>query len=398
MGLSMNNPMMKSNNATVTSNSKKVAFIATVYRHLEAFHLPYMKLLQDKGYEVHAYARPDHGKTGVVERGVICHDIPFERNPLQIDNLRALHLLTSNLRQEGFEMVHVNTPVAGILGRLAAKRARIPNILYTAHGFHFFKGAPFLYWLFYYPCELLMARWTDHLITINQEDYQRAQKFPVRRKVNYVPGVGIDTGLFQFQNESEMISNKRNELGIGENDFVILCVAELIPRKNQMQLIRAVEQLVNNGKSVKSMIVGSGADELRLKAYVKERDLESHVHFLGFRRDIPELFAISDVFTLLSKHEGLTKALMEAMAAGKPIVTTDVRGNRDLTIEGENGFLVPVSDVNATVEALMKLIDHPEMRIEMGKRNRERSKQYEIGTILKNMEQIYSSSLEVHTS
>src|SRR5690606_11678819 len=210
----------------------KVAFLAAVYRHLEAFHLPYIKLLQQKGCEVHAYAYPDQGKIEVQNKGVICHDIQFKRTPFHVNNMKALMMLFQSFKVEPFDLIHVHTPVASVLGRIAAKMSGNPFVIYTAHGFHFFTGAPILNWLLYYPVERLLSRWTDYLITINEEDYQRAKRFPVRREVLYVQGVGIDINQFLLLNEMEIRKQKRKELGIRENDFVILSVAELNKNKN----------------------------------------------------------------------------------------------------------------------------------------------------------------------
>lgn len=157
--------------------SRKIAFVATVYRHLEAFHLPFMNLFLKKGCEVHAYASPDHGKNGVLKAGIICHDVSFQRTPFHINNVKALFKLYQSFKKEYFDIIHVHTPVAGILGRWAAKIVGIPCVMYTAHGFHFFSGAPILNWLLYYPAERWTAKWTDYLITINDEDYQRAKIF-----------------------------------------------------------------------------------------------------------------------------------------------------------------------------------------------------------------------------
>lgn len=378
---------------------RKVAFVATVYRHLEAFHLPFMDLIQRKGCEVHAYASPDHGKEGVMNAGVICHDMPFRRNPLHKDNVKALKMLFRAFKEECFDFIHVHTPVAGMLGRWAAKMADVPCVLYTAHGFHFFSGSSILNWLLYYPVERWTARWTDYLITINKEDYNRAKCFPVRKEVVFVPGVGVETERFQKLNETEVRRQKRQELGIHESDFVILSVAEFNKNKNIAQLIDAIVYLKNffdkNSKtsSVKCVLAGEGEQQENLMRKVEELELGAHVHFLGFRKDIPELMAASDVVALLSKREGLPKALMEALAAGKPIVATDVRGNRDLVEDGVNGYLVKVGDVPGTAEAILKLIQDEHKRIQMGKTNREKAKMYDISNILERMEKIYDKAL-----
>lgn len=380
-----------------SQRSLKVAFVATVYGHLEGFHLPYMQLLQDRGCEVHAYARPGRSKNKVEEKDIICHDIPFQRSPYQLDNLKALRGLVASFNKERYHMVHVHTPVAGILGRAAAGISRVPVVIYTAHGFHFFKGAPLVNRLLYYPLERAAARWTDYLITINQEDYCCASKFPVRKQVLYVPGVGMDTELYHLPDEDQVKRNTRMKLGVGEEDFLILCVAELNANKNHLQLIRAVKEMAALNKPVRCFLAGSGKGRQKTEDHIREHGMAGHVRLLGFRQDIPELMAAADVVTLLSKREGLPRVLMEAMAAGRPVVATDIRGSRDLVIPGETGFLVAVADIGATVDAFVKLCNEPALRLEMGRKNREMAAKYDLKSILCLMSKIYDQALAMVT-
>ncbi|WNS81211.1 glycosyltransferase family 4 protein [Domibacillus sp. DTU_2020_1001157_1_SI_ALB_TIR_016] len=370
----------------------KAAFVASVYRHLAAFHIPYMKWFQLNGFDVHAYALPDHGKEEVERIGVVCHDIPFQRSPFQADNLRALKQLTDSFQEESFQVVHVHTPVASVLGRIAAKRSSVPTVLYTAHGFHFFKGAPLKNWLTFYPVERIMAKYTDYLITMNDEDFTRAKRFPVKQEVLFVKGVGVDRSGFSSQSEQRR-QETRGKLGISDDGFVIACVAELSARKNQVQLLEALHQL-NTSVPVTCLLVGNGEAEEDLKAIVKRDGLSERVQFLGFRKDIPELIEAADAITLLSKQEGLPRALMEGLAAGKPIITTNVRGNRDLVIHGENGYVVELGNVKETVWALEQLISRPDERKKMGMKSRELSCQYDEAFILKEMSHLYEKATQ----
>ena len=254
-------------------------------------------------------------------------------------------------------MVHVHTPVASVLGRIAAKRAAVPHVLYTAHGFHFYDGASWRSWLLYYPMERLMARFTDTLITINREDYTRAKRFPVRGQVVHVPGVGLDVGYYQ----SEHSNNIRQQLGLSTDTFVISCIAELISRKNHRQLLFALKKFTEVNRHVQCLFVGDGEMEQTLKELVNELGLVQFVQFLGSRDDIPHILRATDVCVLLSKQEGLPRVVMEAMAAGLPVIATDIRGNSDLITHGRNGFLVPYGDVAATAVALQKLYKYPQL-------------------------------------
>ncbi|PFA34905.1 glycosyltransferase family 1 protein [Bacillus cereus] len=369
----------------------KVALVATVYRHIEAFHIPFIKMLQRKGYEVHVYAHVDSSKGNVASNGVICHDISIERSPYNLNNVRAYYQLLKSFREEKFVMAHMHTPMGGVLGRLAAKKANVSHTVYTAHGFHFFKGAPLVNWLVYYPMEKFLARYTDFLVTINKEDFKRAQNFKVKKEIEYVPGVGVETS--KFHPKACIRERKRAELGINQDDFVILCVAELNENKNQVQLINSVKELSNKYENIKCLLVGVGEKQEEYKEMVASLKLHNHILFLGFRDDIPELMSAADTVTLLSKREGLPKALLEALSASKPLVVTDVRGNRDLVKDGFNGYVVNVSDIEGTVLAFESLITNSQMKKIFEKRSREMSKEYELEMIKRYMESLYDKTL-----
>lgn len=228
----------------------KVLFVATVYIHLAAFHIPFMKLLQDWGYEVHVAASPSEGHKDKVETaGVTCWDIPFARSPVSLKNLVAYYRLKALLSQERFDLIHVHTPIAAWLGRLAAKRTHQGPVLYTAHGFHFYKGAPWPYWLFYYPAERLAARWTDGLIVMNSEDLAQAKQMGFREGKNlfFVHGVGVD--LKRFASENADIERIWDELGIQPDDIVITYVAEFTPTKNHGWLLRVWNRVAAGTKT-----------------------------------------------------------------------------------------------------------------------------------------------------
>jgi len=269
-------------------------------------------------------------------------------------------------------------------------------VLYTAHGFHFYKGAPLKNWLLYYNMEKLAAHWTDGLITINEEDYKAAQKFKLRKngKMFFVPGVGVDVVSLEQRIASIDRSEKRKELGLSADAAVIITVGELNANKNHIQVLEALSKL--NKTNFHYLIVGNGEDEQKLQKAVNELLLRDKVSFLGFRRDVPELLTASDVFILTSRREGLPKAVMEAMAVGLPIIATDVRGNRDLVKSGENGYLVPLGNAEQTAIAIERLIDSEDLRRSMGGKSKELVKQYDLQNILKEMEKIYDNILNFY--
>lgn len=368
----------------------KVLFVATVESHLLNFHIPFMKLLQDKGYEVHVATKLGNRKQEFDDIGVIKHDINFSRSPYSPRVLTSLLQMEKLLREVHFSLVHVHTPVAAFVTRLACQRTNTHPVLYTAHGFHFYKGAPLKNWLLYYNMEKLAARWTDGLITINKQDYEVAKKFRLRKngRVFYVPGVGVDVDTTQRRAAAVDRSMRRRELGIDDKSTVIITVGELNANKNHTQVLRALSKLRKT--NFHYLIVGTGEDELKLKKMVKELSLQNKVSFLGFRKDIPELLTVSDVFILTSRREGLPKAILEAMAVGLPIIATNVRGNRDLVLNGKNGLLVSLDDVDQTATAIEQLMGSKDLRNAMGEKSKELVGQYDLQSIIPLMERIYN--------
>ena len=373
----------------MADNFEKVLFVATVESHLLNFHIPFMKLLQEKGYEVHVATKLGNRQQEFDDFGAIKHNVDFSRSPYSPKVFKSLRQMEKLLKEIRFSLVHVHTPVAAFVTRLACQRTHTHPVLYTAHGFHFYKGAPLKNWLLYYNMEKLAAHWTDGLITINEEDYKAAQKFKLRSngKVFFVPGVGVDIVGLEQRIASIDRSEKRKELGISEQSTVLITVAELIPRKNHIQVLKALSKL--NKTNFHYLIVGNGESEQQLEKAVNELMLQDKVSFLGFRRDVPELMASSDIFILTSRHEGLTRAIMEAMAVGLPIIATDVRGNRDLVKSGENGYLVSLDDAEQTAIAIERLINSRNLRCSMGEKSKELVKQYDLKNIIPQMEEIY---------
>ena len=377
---------------------KKVLFVATVQSHIMNFHIPYLKLWQDKGYEVHVATNMDTQKYNNVEEiisNVIWNNIDFDRSPFSKNTFIALKQLIGLMNENRYELIHVHTPVGGILGRLAAKITNTKNVVYTAHGFHFYKGAPLKNWIIYYPIEKLMARYTDALIAMNEEDYQLAKnKFKVRKKGNIfkINGVGIDLDKYHVSDTKD-IEFKRS-LGLKEDDFIITVVAELIKRKNHRQLILAMEEIVKDYPNIKVLFVGDGELYESIKTDIKNRGLESNIMLLGFRKDVEKILNITDVVGLLSHHEGLPKNLMEAMVAGKPIICTDIRGNNDLVEHNINGKLNKVNDIYQTKDSIIEIMGNDKLREKFEQESRKKIIEYSINKVLMDINNIYNMLID----
>lgn len=308
---------------------KKVLFVATVTNHINAFHTPFLKMLKEQGYETHVASYGEEH----IEYCDKHYNIPFQRFPIKIKNIKAYKQLKQIIDENKYDIIHCHTPVGGVLTRLAAKKVRKngTKVIYTAHGFHFYKGAPILNWIIYYPIEKYLSKYTDCLITINQADYDLAKKkFKKAKQVELVHGVGVDESKFEFEMSDEEKHNLRKELGLKDNDFVLIQVGELNKNKNQIMSINAMKDIVKSHSNIHLLIVGQGVLEKYYKKKIEQYNLQKNIHMLGYRKDIPKLLKISNVLLSLSYREGLPVNVIEGMMSGLPIIATDCRGNRDL--------------------------------------------------------------------
>ncbi len=385
MNKDVENAKNKADYKLKTNKPKKVLFTATVVKtHINVFHLPYLKWFKEQGYEVHVAAKNDFiNEPCIIPNCDKYYDIKFARFPFSKVNINAYKELKKLIQENNYDIIHCHTPVAGVLTRLAAKNSKNTTVIYTAHGFHFFKGAPLVNWLIYYPVERFCARYTDKLITINKEDYKRAKRFKLHKngKVYYVPGVGIN--LEKIQNLKVDIKQKKTEIGILEDIPVLLSVGELIKRKNHETVLKALSQIKD--KNFVYLICGRGVLMEHLQNLTKQLGLESEVKFLGFRKDIAEICKTADLFIFPSYQEGLPVALMQAMAAGLPVIASNVRGNRDL-IEKENLFEPnDVKTLTSLIEKRFDVMENDGLR----KVSYTNLAQYSLKNVLNKMKKIY---------
>jgi glycosyltransferase involved in cell wall biosynthesis len=293
------------------------------------------------------------------------------------------------IRQENMDFIHCNTPVGGLLGRLAGKKCGVKKVIYQVHGFHFYKGAPLLNWLLYYPVEWLLARWTDAIITINHEDYafaQKKMKLKKGGKVYYVPGVGIDTKAYA-PNEN-IRQAKRQELGLSDDDVMLISAGDLNKNKNNTVLISALAKLQN--KKIHYFLCGVGDKENDLRKQAEDAGISENVHFLGYRTDMKALLQAADVFVMPSFREGLSRSIMEAMSAGLPCIVSKIRGNVDLVTEGQGGYLHAPADADTAADAIAKLANDPALRQAMRQFNLEKIKSFDSSVIEQEIQKIYT--------
>ena len=367
---------------------KKALFSATVDSHILSFHLPFLKWFKENGYEVHVATNGD-AEIPYCDKKIKIH---FERSPFKLNNIKAIFELRKVLLKEKYDIIHTHTPMGSVVTRLAAKSARKhgTRVIYTAHGFHFFKGAPLLNWALFYPVEKYLSKYTDTLILINKEDYNLAKKkFKKCRDIQYVPGVGIDEDKFNIKLTKKDKHELRESLGLKDTDFVMIYPAELSNRKRQIWLINTVSTLLKEDENIHLLLPGKDSLNGKCQELVKQLKLENQIHFLGFRKDIPELLQISDLSVSSSRQEGLPVNIMEAMCVGLPIVASDCRGNRDLVKADENGYIISLNDSNMFVDRIEKIKNNYNRR-EYKSINRSLITPYELDDIMKKMSIIYN--------
>ena len=385
------------------ANHKRILLIANTARFLVLFEENDMKILKEMGYEIHcasnfAGEQDETDARSILERrGAVTHQIDIARSPLSYDNLHAYRQLASIMKKYDYQAVHCHTPMGAVLARIAARRFGVAPVIYTVHGLHFYKGAPLKNWLIYYPIESFLSGWTDLIITINREDYGRAKRLHAKH-VAYIPGVGIDTARYgQFRAPDEVDEGRkragkiRKELQIPEDALVLLTVGDLIVRKNQKTVIEALSKTGRN--DLYYVLCGQGPLKEEYEKMAERLGVGGQIRFAGYRKDVGDFYTMADVFVFPSYQEGLSVAVMEAMANGLPMVLSGIRGNVDLVRDGEGGFLCGPDDAEAFAGRIELLAEQPELRRKMGEKNLREIKKYDLSEADRRMRRIYRKML-----
>lgn len=365
----------------------KILYVTTVSMTM-GFFPEHIKMLLGEGYSVEIATNCEQPLPEIYKTlGCKSYDIRFSRSPFSKSNLTAYKQLKALVEKEHYDIVHCHTPNAAMITRLACRNVRKQGtkVFYTAHGFHFFKGAPLKNWLMYYPVEKICAHLTDVLITINHEDFELAKKKMHAKKVCYVPGVGID--LSKIQSVECDRAEVRKSMGVSEDCTLLLSIGELNVNKNHQVVVKALARLSN--KNVHYAIAGLGDQKDNLLNQAKNLGVESQLHLLGYRTDAFKLYKAADVFVFPSFREGLSVSLMEAMACGLPIICSKIRGNVDLVEDGVGGFHFVPNDVDGLIQNLKNTIDDSENAVQMGDANKEKIKTFSLENVLGMMKEIY---------
>ncbi len=375
---------------------RKVLITSTIPSTIGQFNRDNINILQELGYKVHIAAnfkdtniwdkeQTDHFRKDMRGNQVKCIQIDFSRSPLSIkSHIKSYKRLNYLLKKENYSFIHTHTPIASALVRIAACRQDIKTI-YTAHGFHFFKGASIKNWLLYYPVEWLLSFYTEILVTINKEDYWRARKHLHAKRTVYIPGAGVKTDKFLSYGKDK--KGKRDELGLSIEDFVIVSVGELNANKNHRVVMEALAKI--EYQDIKYVICGEGSKKEELKSLARRLGLEARVFILGYRQDINEILHMSDIFAFPSRREGLGLAAIEAMAAGLPLVTSNIHGINDYSVNEKSGYSCRPDDSDGFAHAITCLYHDPHKRAKMGMYNKKRATKFDIENVSMIMKEIY---------
>ena len=347
----------------------RILYVTTVGLTM-IFFKDLVKELISEGNTVDIATNEDEYKVDTLYHELGCNifQVDFSRSPLNKGNLKAFKQLKKLVSENHYDIVHCHTPVAGTITRLACRENRKGGlkVIYTAHGFHFYKGAPLKNWLLYYPIEKFCSRFTDVLITINHEDFELAKKKMKTKRIEYVPGVGVDVD--KFANTVVDRAAKRRELGIPEDAFLLLSVGELNENKNHQIVIQALAELKN--PNIHYMIAGKGPLHDYLLDLAKDSGVEKQVHLLSYRNDVAELYKTADVDVFPSIREGLGLAAVEGMAAGLPLICADNRGTREYAVHNENAIVCQHGNVKEFGSAILKLNHSRDIAMNFGNKGK----------------------------
>lgn len=367
---------------------KKILYCATVDYHFEAFHLPYMKWFKEQGWNVDVAAFGDIDLPYTDNK----YNIPIQRSPFSKLNITAYKQLKKIIDQNNYEIIHCHTPIGGALTRLAARQARKKGtkVIYTAHGFHFCKGAPLANWMLYYPIEKYLAHYTDNLITINNEDYQLATKHRFKAGlINHVFGVGINTKQFKAISKSKKIQLKKS-FGYAADDFLLFNAAEFNKNKNHQFLLKSFAHLKEAVPNAKLLLAGEGPLLKRNEQLAKQLRIDHLVRFLGQRNDIDQLLPMCDLAVAASFREGLPVNVMEAMACELPVVAVVNRGHQELVYHNKTGWLLPTWDIEEFSKKVQLIAHNKSMQEQFGLHGRKVIlEKYSLSNVLIEKTQIY---------
>lgn len=376
-----------------SSRQKKLLLVANVAKeHVLKFHVPTIKALKEDGWIVDVACSGD-------DKIPYCNNqyhMSYKRSPFNLDMIKGIKELKKIIDEGQYDIVYCHTPVGGMAARFASISARKngTKVIYFAHGYHFFKGAPIQNWFIFYPMEKLMSMMTDSIILINNEDYEITKKKFKNCKAYKIDGIGVDISRFKVEDRKRIRKEYRRQMGIPQDAIVLIYLAELITNKNQTFLMDVLKKILDIEKNVYLVLVGFDHSDGEFEKYADKIGVKEHVKFLGWREDVGNLYAMSDICTASSVREGFGLNLVEAMACGIPVIASNNRGHETIIRNGENGLLVNQGDINGFANGINLLIHDNNLRNEFIKVGNEEKLKYSSETAVKNIKFILNENLK----
>lgn len=362
---------------------KKILVLCTSDNMVTQFLLPHIKFMEDAGNTIEiACGKSGYWFNDLVKMGYTVHELPCSRSVFTKKNIKAFLMLEKIVKEKKYDLIYCQQAIGGMRGRLVGRKYKIP-VIYTTHGFSFYKGCSLKAKFLYKPAEKYFAKFTDVLVTINDEDFEAAKKIK-KDNVFKVSGIGYDPKKYQNQLSH---AEARKMLSIKDDEILVCTIAEYIKRKNYKTMLKTMAKLPKN---IKFIACGTGVLFDEMKKYVKKLHIEDRVFLAGYRKDVNNVLAASDIFFLPSYSEGLTLSIIEAMNFGLPVVTSDVRGNRDLIENGKGGYVCGANDSDKFAESIMTLANNSELRKQFGEYNKSQCDKYTLEKVLKQLEEVYS--------
>jgi len=365
---------------------KRILFISN-HAGFSKFNVPYMKWFKEQGWTV------DNISPGIEIKDYVDnqYDIAITRKPVSLKNILAYRNVKRIILENNYTIIHCHTPVGGVFGRLCSIKARKngTSVIYTAHGFHFYKGSSLLSWIIYYNIEKILAQYTDCIVTINEEDFSLAKRQFPTNNVSKINGIGVNLQKFKSSINNEKRAELRKNYGFKNDDFILIYVAQFVPRKNHSFLIIQLPLLLQKISSLKILFVGNGYLMEKCKSLIRKQALENQVFFLGYRTDVENLYSLSDVLVSVSKQEGMPQNLVEGMACGLPLVCSKIRGHVDIIKSSINGFLFQLENSDEMNEYIYQLYIDKSLQETISKQNIIDAEQFSVVNSVNAMSQIY---------
>lgn len=374
----------------------KILLVANVAKeHVLKFHVPTIKMLSESGWIVDVACSGQDAIPYCRKQYIMS----YKRSPFNLSLFKGIKELKKIVNEGEYDIVYCHTPVGALAARLASINARKKGtkVVYMAHGYYFFKGVPFYYWLIFYPIERILSSVTDSIILINQEDFELTEKkFFNKYKTYLLDGIGFDFSKYSKVDKTDKEAIRcqyRKDMNISDDAFVMIYLAELIPNKNQKLLMRVLREILKKNRNTYLILAGIDHTNGEFEKYAKSIGVYDNVRFLGWRKDVPNLYLMADIATASSIREGLPMNIVEAMASDLPVVASDNRGHRTIIQDGYNGFLVPLKDEKLFVERILKLMEDNNLYNKIAKNAKKDIHKYSTDVVTNKIKQILEEHL-----